>query len=66
MIDKKKQKMQDKMRLDKEKKAKASPGGRSFSDKAMSKIQQRSRPTKSKMIVKSPGGGKRRGSKRGF
>lgn len=48
------------MQTQDQKKPKAGPAGRSFSDKAMAKIQMASRPTKSKMIVKggSMGGGR--------
>ena len=61
LIDKKKQKLQAKMRESKPMKN-ATGRGRTFGDKAMNKIQLASKPTKSKMIVKEktrgPGGKK--------
>lgn len=66
LIAKKQQKLQAKMQAMNQKKPRAGPGGRSFSDKSMAKIQSASRPTKSKMIVKAGGlGGGGRGKKGG-
>jgi len=66
MMEKKKQKMMQKVRDEalKNKKEKKGPGNRSFGDKAMAKIQERSRPTRSKMIIKS-GSGKKSGVQSG-